>query len=71
MIQDSGTRAARVERLRFSSLREAQAIWRTLNGEDVQSVSQSVNIPLAVLLPWLEPTGERNEADRLGRDSSP
>jgi hypothetical protein len=47
-------RDASVKRLRFSSLREAQAIWRVMHGEDVCLVSQSLDVPLATLVPWHE-----------------
>jgi hypothetical protein len=38
----------------FSSLREAHAIWRVLKGEDAKMVASDLDVPLNVLLPWIQ-----------------
>jgi hypothetical protein len=50
----SGRSAMCSKRLRFASLREAQAIWRVLHGENAQSVSADLDVPVTILLSWLE-----------------
>jgi hypothetical protein len=54
MGSQMGSLTALSERLSFTSLREAQAIWRVLNGENAQTVSTDLDVPVTILLPWLE-----------------
>ena len=61
-----GSTVALSERLRFTSLREAQGIWRVLNGENAQTVSSELGVPLTILLQWLEQSGQIRETQKAG-----
>jgi hypothetical protein len=61
MRLQSGCSATGSKRLRFASLREAQAIWRVLHGENAQAVSADLDVPVTILLSWLE---EFNQVSR-------
>ena len=49
------------ERPRFASLREAQAIWRVLNGDSAEMVSSELDVPVTILVQLLEQSGQVRE----------
>jgi len=47
-------REIELRKMRFASLREAQAVWRVLHGEDPLAVSENLGIPTDHLQVWCQ-----------------
>jgi hypothetical protein len=70
MGSQMGSSTALSERLSFTSLREAQAIWRVLNGEDEQTVSSELDVPVTILLQWLKQSRQIPESRKTETGTS-